>query len=43
VFAHKKEEADNLWRARKEAFWASTALRPGADILTTDVCVPISR
>ncbi len=38
------EEARNaLWRARHDAYWAARALRPGADSVATDVCVPISR
>jgi D-lactate dehydrogenase (cytochrome) len=36
-------ERMRLWRARHESFFASLSLRPGADAITTDVCVPISR
>ncbi|WP_377289680.1 FAD-binding oxidoreductase [Rhizobium sp. SG2393] len=32
-----------LWKARHNAYWAQKSLRPGAGILSTDVCVPISR
>jgi D-lactate dehydrogenase (cytochrome) len=32
-----------LWRARHDAYWAALQLRPGADAVSTDVCVPISR
>jgi D-lactate dehydrogenase (cytochrome) len=32
-----------LWSARHHAYFAARALRPGAEVLTTDVCVPISR
>ena len=32
-----------LWRARHDAFWAAKFIRPGADIVVTDVCIPISR
>jgi D-lactate dehydrogenase (cytochrome) len=31
-----------LWEARHRAFYAGAAARPGADVITTDVCVPIS-
>ena len=41
--ATKPEERSRLWQARHDSFWAIQALRPGARILVTDVCVPISR
>lgn len=41
--ASKPEDRNRLWKARHDAFWAFTAFRPGADSLSTDVCVPISR
>ena len=31
-----------LWRARHDALYASKAMRPGAVVWATDVCVPIS-
>ncbi|MDB5469044.1 MAG: linked oxidase domain protein [Caulobacter sp.] len=37
------EERAKLWKARHQAFYAATALRPGAVGWPTDVCVPISR
>lgn len=36
-------ERTALWRARHDAAWAIRAQRAGAQILVTDVCVPISR
>ena len=36
-------ERNRLWAARHNAFFAACALRPGAEPLTTDVCVPVSR
>ncbi len=37
------EERVKLWRARHDVAYADRALRPGAEIWVTDVCVPISR
>jgi len=37
------EDKDELWSARHNAYFAAHALVPGAKILVTDVCVPISR
>ncbi|MFM8681370.1 MAG: FAD-linked oxidase C-terminal domain-containing protein [Alphaproteobacteria bacterium] len=37
------EERRLLWQARHDAAYAGKALRPGAQLWATDVCVPISR
>ncbi len=42
-FATKLEDRERLWQARHHALYAAQALRPGARVWTTDVCVPISR
>jgi D-lactate dehydrogenase (cytochrome) len=34
---------ERLWKARHDVYYAARAVRPGSDVLTTDVCVPISR
>jgi len=34
---------ERLWEARHSVYYASRALLPGCNVLTTDVCVPISR
>jgi len=39
----KPEEMDELWNARHNAYFAAHALVPGAKVLVTDICVPISR
>ena len=39
----KPEERTRLWQARHDAAWAGKVLRPGAQLIATDVCVPISR
>jgi len=36
-------DRERLWKARHDVYYASRALRPGSQVLTTDVCVPISR
>lgn len=41
--AFSPEERGRLWQARHDAWWACLALRPGAQGLPTDSCVPLSR
>jgi len=37
------QDMDQLWDARHNAYFAAHALVPGAKVLATDICVPISR
>ncbi|MBV9557213.1 MAG: FAD-binding oxidoreductase, partial [Pseudolabrys sp.] len=39
----RPEERTKLWEARHHAAMSNFALRPGAQMIATDVCVPISR
>ena len=39
----KPEDRTRLWQARHDAYWAGRGLRPGAQAVATDVCVPLSR
>jgi len=41
--ATRLEDRQKLWAARHDALYAAKALRPGCKVMTTDVCVPISR
>jgi D-lactate dehydrogenase (cytochrome) len=42
-FETREEERQKLWQARHDAYFAVKGLKPGVNILATDVCVPISR
>ena len=42
-WATRAEDRTRLWQARHDAYWAGRGLRPGAQAVATDVCVPISR
>jgi D-lactate dehydrogenase (cytochrome) len=42
-FETREEQRQKLWQARHDAYFAVKGLRPGVNILATDVCVPISR
>ncbi|MEM5581869.1 FAD-linked oxidase C-terminal domain-containing protein [Roseibium sp. AS2] len=42
-WATAAEDRTRLWAARHDAYWAGKTLNPEADIMVTDVCVPISR
>ena len=41
-WATRTEDRNRLWKARHNAYYAGKALRPGAQALITDCCVPIS-
>jgi len=41
-WATSPEDRTRLWTARHDAYFAGLALKPGAQALTTDVCVPVS-
>ena len=42
-WATKPEDRSKLWQARHDAYFACLQLQPGCRIISTDVCVPISR
>lgn len=41
-WAENSDQRNQLWRARHSAYFAATASFPGCEVITTDVCVPIS-
>jgi len=43
AWATQTEDRTALWRARHDAYYATKALRPGAEGFVTDCCVPISK
>lgn len=42
-FCESQEESDELWGARKHAFWAAQTFQEDKEIMATDVAVPISK
>lgn len=42
-WATKPEDRTRLWNARHNAFFAISQLRPGASLMSTDSCVPVSQ
>lgn len=42
-FAERQEDITRLWHARHQLYYATRAIQPGKHVVTTDVCVPISR
>ncbi|KMO29211.1 lactate dehydrogenase [Methylobacterium variabile] len=42
-WATRAEDRTRLWQARHDVYWAAVGMRPGARVIATDVCVPISR
>ena len=42
-WATEAGQRHTLWQARHEAYFADLALRSGARVMSTDVCVPISK
>ncbi len=37
------DERAKLWQARHDLYWATKAARPGCELHTSDICVPISQ
>jgi D-lactate dehydrogenase (cytochrome) len=42
-WATEVEQRNRLWQTRHDVFWALKSYRAGAQVVVTDVCVPISR
>jgi D-lactate dehydrogenase (cytochrome) len=42
-WSKEAEDRTRLWKTRHDVFWALSSYRAGAKVVTTDVCVPISR
>ena len=42
-WATEPEQQNRLWQTRHDVFWGLKSYRPGAQVVVTDVCVPISR
>ncbi|NKC15809.1 MAG: FAD-binding protein [Gammaproteobacteria bacterium] len=42
-WATRQEERNKLWQARHDAYYSAKALRTDCGVMSTDVCVPISR
>ncbi len=42
AWASAPEDRSRLWKARHQAYFASKALKPGAVVWSSDVCVPLS-
>ncbi|WP_262691892.1 FAD-binding oxidoreductase [Kordiimonas aestuarii] len=43
AFADNQEDINRMWHARHQLYYATRAMAPGKQVVTTDVCVPISR
>lgn len=43
LWATSTEERSRLWKARHNAYFAALALRSGADVWSSDVCVPVAQ
>jgi D-lactate dehydrogenase (cytochrome) len=41
--ARNEKEAEDLWDIRKSLVYSLIALFPGSEVISTDVCVPISK